>query len=65
VTGGELFQNNHHKFSQSPNFAARWFEIDPSFQVMRVFAWFGIIDFGKRPQFARYPEGQPATSPEA
>jgi len=23
LTGGELFQNNHHKFAMSPNFAVR------------------------------------------
>ena len=46
LTVGELFQNNHHKFGQSPNFAVRWFEIDPTYQVMRVLAWLGIIDFG-------------------
>lgn len=43
LTAGELFQNNHHKRASSPNFAARWFEIDPTYQVMRVFAWLGII----------------------
>jgi stearoyl-CoA desaturase (delta-9 desaturase) len=44
LTAGELFQNNHHKFGQSPSFAARWFEIDPTYQVMRVLAWLKIID---------------------
>jgi stearoyl-CoA desaturase (delta-9 desaturase) len=44
VTGGELFQNNHHKYGMSPNFAVRWFEIDPTYLVMRVFALLGIID---------------------
>jgi stearoyl-CoA desaturase (delta-9 desaturase) len=44
LTAGELFQNNHHKFGQSPTFAARWFEIDPAYQVMRVFSLLGIID---------------------
>jgi hypothetical protein len=28
----------------SPNFAARWFEIDPIYQLMRVMNWLGIID---------------------
>jgi stearoyl-CoA desaturase (delta-9 desaturase) len=55
LTGGELFQNNHHKFGMSPNFAVRKFEIDPCYQVMRVLAALHIIDFGERPQQARYP----------
>jgi stearoyl-CoA desaturase (delta-9 desaturase) len=44
LTMGELFQNNHHKWGQSPNFAVRAFEIDPSYQIMRLLAWLGIID---------------------
>jgi stearoyl-CoA desaturase (delta-9 desaturase) len=44
LTMGELFQNNHHKWGQSPNFAVRVFEIDPAYQIMRVFAAFGVID---------------------
>lgn len=40
---GELFQNNHHKFKDSPNFAKKWFEFDPSFAVMKVMNWVGII----------------------
>ena len=28
----------------SPNFAARWFELDTTYQVMRLFNWLGIID---------------------
>jgi len=44
LTAGELFQNNHHKFGMSPNFAVRRFELDPSYQVMRLFASLGIID---------------------
>jgi stearoyl-CoA desaturase (delta-9 desaturase) len=43
LTAGELFQNNHHRFCQSPNFAVRWFELDPTYQVMRVLARLGII----------------------
>jgi stearoyl-CoA desaturase (Delta-9 desaturase) len=44
LTAGELFQNNHHKYGMSPNFAARWFEIDPTYQVMKVMNAVGIID---------------------
>lgn len=55
VTLGELFQNNHHKYGMSPNFAARWFEIDPTYQVMRAMAWLKIIDLGPTPQKMRAP----------
>lgn len=48
LTLGELFQNNHHKHPSSPNFAARWFEIDPAYQVMRLFHWLGIIQLPER-----------------
>ncbi len=44
VTWGELFQNNHHRFGQSPNFAARRFEIDPTYGVIRLLAAAGIIE---------------------
>jgi stearoyl-CoA desaturase (delta-9 desaturase) len=55
VTFGELFQNNHHKFGMSPNFAARWFEIDPTYPVIKLLAWLRIIDLGPAPQWARFP----------
>jgi len=44
LTAGELCQNNHHKYPMSPNFAARWFEIDTTYQIMKVLDWVGIID---------------------
>jgi len=44
LTAGELYQNNHHKFPMSPNFAARWWEVDTTYQVMRLLNWVGIID---------------------
>ena len=54
LTAGELFQNNHHTFGMSPNFAARWFEIDPTYQVIKVFSALGFIDTSKA-QKIRYP----------
>ncbi len=44
LTLGELFQNNHHKFAMSPNFAVRRFEVDPAYLAMRLFDALGIID---------------------
>lgn len=40
---GELFQNNHHKHPNSPNFAKKWWEIDPVYPVLRVLHAFKII----------------------
>ena len=54
LTMGELFQNNHHQHGANPNFAARWFEIDPCYQVMRVLDAIGIIDLDGVPA-ARLP----------
>jgi stearoyl-CoA desaturase (Delta-9 desaturase) len=58
LTMGELFQNNHHKHPQRANFASRWFEIDPTYQVMRVLAALRIIDM--RTRVERLHTGAPA-----
>lgn len=40
---GELFQNNHHHAGARPNFAAKWWEFDPVYPVIRLFDKIGII----------------------
>jgi len=40
---GELFQNNHHYRKDSANFAMKWYEVDPTYFVMRVLNGLGII----------------------
>ncbi len=44
---GELFQNNHHKKPNSPNFATRWFEFDPTYPLMKMLHWMRIIRIRK------------------
>jgi len=43
LTMGELFQNNHHKFPSRANFATRFFEFDPTYPVIKLMHWMGII----------------------
>jgi stearoyl-CoA desaturase (delta-9 desaturase) len=40
---GELFQNNHHKFGKSANFAQKWFEWDPTYTIMKIMHFIRII----------------------
>ena len=40
---GELFQNNHHKSPNAPNFAKKWYEVDPTYPIMLFLNWTKII----------------------
>jgi len=53
LTAGELFQNNHHARPQNPNFAARWFEIDPTYPIIRMLAALRIIELERAPSRKR------------
>jgi stearoyl-CoA desaturase (delta-9 desaturase) len=43
LTMGELFQNNHHKYPSRPNFAVKFFEIDPTYPFIILLNKLGII----------------------
>ncbi len=45
---GELFQNNHHKDPNNPNFARKWFEIDPCYWIVLCLHFLKIITLRKR-----------------
>lgn len=40
---GELFQNNHHHAGSRPNFAAKWWEFDPTYVIIKLFDKLRII----------------------
>ena len=44
---GELFQNNHHKKPNDPNFAKKWFELDPTYPIIRTLHFLRIIRLRK------------------
>ena len=45
---GELFQNNHHKFPNSPKFASKWYEIDPTYYMMLALDRIRVIKIRKK-----------------
>lgn len=47
LTMGELFQNNHHRYPYKANFAMKVFEIDPTYPIIKLFSWLGIIKLVK------------------
>jgi stearoyl-CoA desaturase (delta-9 desaturase) len=65
VTAGELFQNNHHARPMSANFGAKWYEIDPTYPIIRILGWLRIIDLDRsrsREQLASAGEPVAATT---
>jgi stearoyl-CoA desaturase (Delta-9 desaturase) len=50
---GELFQNNHHKQPNSANFGARWFEVDPTWPVIKLLHRLNVIQLRPATQKAQ------------
>jgi stearoyl-CoA desaturase (delta-9 desaturase) len=44
---GELFQNNHHQAGSKPNFAAKWYEFDPTYPIILALDKLRIIKLAK------------------
>ena len=43
LTMGEGWHNNHHAYQASVRQGFRWWEYDPTYYVLRVLSWFGIV----------------------
>lgn len=59
ITLGEGWHNNHHYYQSSANQGFRWFELDVSFEVLRVLSWLGIVWDLRRPPARVLAEAQP------
>jgi len=44
VTFGEGWHNNHHAMAGTANFGRRWFELDPSYWMLALFARLGWVE---------------------
>lgn len=44
---GELFQNNHHKSANNVNFARKWFEIDPTYYIIKTLHFLRVVKLRK------------------
>jgi fatty-acid desaturase len=42
LTGGEGWHNNHHAFPRSARHGLKWWEVDPTYCVIRLMGYFGI-----------------------
>ena len=50
ITLGEGWHNNHHAYQRSTRQGFRWYEIDPTFYVLKALSWAGIVwELGEPP----------------
>jgi len=50
---GEGWHNNHHAFQTSARHGHRWWEIDPTFGMIRLMSWLGLAHGIKLPKRAK------------
>ncbi|HEX8394723.1 MAG TPA: acyl-CoA desaturase [Longimicrobium sp.] len=50
ITLGEGWHNNHHAYQRSTRQGFRWYEVDPTYYVLRALAWTGVVwELGEPP----------------
>lgn len=50
ITWGEGWHNNHHAFPNSANFGFQWYQIDPSYFLIRLMERVGLVWDVRRPE---------------
>ena len=62
LTLGEGWHNNHHHYMRSARQGFFWWEIDPTYYILKILSWFGIVwDLREVPAQKRHIE--PKTAP--
>jgi stearoyl-CoA desaturase (delta-9 desaturase) len=50
ITLGEGWHNNHHAYQRSTRQGFRWYEVDPTFYVLKALSWVGVVwELGEPP----------------
>ena len=66
LTGGEGWHNNHHHYQGSCRQGFFWWEVDPTWYVLKAMSWVGIVkDMKSPPRRVLYPEPEPERELEA
>jgi stearoyl-CoA desaturase (Delta-9 desaturase) len=51
LTLGEGWHNNHHAYQRSTRQGFRWWEFDPTYYVLKLFSWAGLVwELGEPPR---------------
>jgi stearoyl-CoA desaturase (delta-9 desaturase) len=43
ITMGEGWHNNHHAYQSSARQGFRWWELDPTYYILKVLSWVGLV----------------------
>jgi stearoyl-CoA desaturase (delta-9 desaturase) len=52
MTMGEGWHNNHHAYQSSVRQGFRWWEVDPTFYILKLLSWLGVVWDLKTPPLA-------------
>jgi stearoyl-CoA desaturase (delta-9 desaturase) len=52
LTGGEGWHNNHHHFPLSARQGFYWWEVDLTYEVLRMLSWVGLVRDLRQPTAA-------------
>jgi stearoyl-CoA desaturase (delta-9 desaturase) len=64
ATMGEGWHNNHHHHPTAARQGVRWYEIDPTYMVLKALSWIGIVHDLKQPSQTVLASRRAASGPD-